>query len=152
MVLPVFPVMDFVASVQSYNLTFDAAGFQRDWGTPSGDVGKTSISPALFELRVHRAGDGLRPTGSLGIGLMDISRPSIFYTDGQGQNQTLNGVEIFALDPCYVVGGGLQWLREQSWLGGSIDAKFVVAPGRTTPAQTTFVVTTSLSVMLPRLH
>jgi hypothetical protein len=141
-------VIDVEASIESYDLGFDSGGFRSDLGTPVTEVKETSFSPLLLELHVHRAGEGLRPFALFGIGVTDISRPAISYTDQNSQLQTVEGVEVFSLDPCFALGGGIDYQRDESRLGGSIKARYIAVPGHTEPAQGAFTVTTSLSFAL----
>lgn len=128
-----------------YRLGFDAERFTHDFGAPSGGDLRASVGPILIVGRVHPNKEGFRPYADLGVGLMDISRPAVFYQGPTGP-AAFEGAEIFGLDPCYGAGGGIEWLRWRRPLGAFLEAHWIDAPARTRPAHV--VVTTRAGLIL----
>jgi hypothetical protein len=144
------PALDLVARGESYRMDLDAAAFQDNYGAPPepGDH-VASVSPVLLLLRLHPGREGFRPFMDAGFGIMDISRPPLFYFDGGGTFHTIEGAEIFGWDPCYSAGVGIEWTRYRHTLGAAAAARVVNAPGRTEPAHTIATLRAGIQITLP---
>lgn len=129
MIHPVAPVVDIVTELEDYKLRFDRRRFEEDFGaTPTHPVSDALVSPLLILARIHRDDEGLRPFGDLGIGLLSVSRPGVFYFDSTGAYRELQGAEIFGLDWCYTLGTGFEWVSLERALGGYVEARAIWAP------------------------
>ena len=78
------------------------------------------------------------------------SRPALFYYDVDGQPHTIEGSEIFALDPCYSVGVGCECTWYRRTLGGVLEARVVNTPGRTEPAHTIATLRAGIQITIPK--
>src|SRR5262249_23106541 len=102
------PALDLVVRGESYTMKLDEGRFLEDFGVlPEPGDHDALVSPLLLLLRLHPSRDGWLPFVDAGTGVMDVSRPAIFYIDGSGTHQTLEGAEIFGFDWCYSVGAGI---------------------------------------------
>ena len=148
------PTVDVVARFEFYDMPFDAASFRREHDLPASaavSAGSASVFAGMMGLRIHAPADGLRPYLEAAIGLPDISRPGIAYVDPVKGPVEIPGAEIFALDPAYSFGVGLEWYRPETW-GAYVDARLIDAPGRTEPAQAWASIRTGVSIRMPRLR
>ncbi len=144
--------LDLVLGFESAVMAFDAGAFRRDLGLPPTTVvraGSASVAAALLGLRIHSDAEGLRPYGVLAVGLPEVSRPTIDYVDPVLGLVTVPGSDLFGIDPCFALGGGLEWFRPTTW-GGYLEARFIDAPGRTEPAHAWASLRGGIAVRAPR--
>jgi hypothetical protein len=149
--VPIGPALDFVARSETYKMKLDAGHFREDFGAlPQPGDHDAWVSPLLLLLRLHPGREGYRPFVDAGLGIMDVSRPALFYYDGGGQFHTIEGAEIFALDPCYSLGVGFECTWYRRMLGGAVEARAVTAPGRTEPPHTIATLRAGLQITIPK--
>jgi len=147
----ILPALDFVARGETYQMKLDDAHFRQDFGVlPEPGDHVAWVSPLLLLLRMHPGREGCRPFVDAGVGIMDVSRPALFYYDAGGQPHTIQGSEIFALDPCYSVGVGCECTWYRRTLGGVWEARVVNTPGRTEPAHTIATLRAGIQITIPK--
>lgn len=146
------PALDLVAQGEGYKMHLDERRFQEDFAAlPEPGDHDALVGPALLLLRLHPAREGFRGFVDAGVGVMDVSRPAIFYHDASGNLQTLEGAEIFGFDWCYSVGVGIEWTWYRRAFGAMVESRFVNAPGRTEPAHTIATLRSGIQYTIPRI-
>lgn len=146
LIQPVWPMWDLVLDGEVSEHSFNTLRLRRSGATVS-PVSDASFADLALGLRFHRAEPGWRPFGHLAVALPDVSRPTVFYTDVFGAHQ-IDGSEIFGLDPGLVTGAGMEFVRARR-IGGEVEARAVLAPGRTRPSELLVVLRAGLSIPLP---
>ena len=139
-------------SSASSDMHFDEQRFEQDFtAVPEPGSHDARVGPGLLLLRLHPGREGFRPFVDAGGGIMDVSRPAIFYTDGSGTLQTFLGAEIFGFDWCYSAGAGIEWTWYRRAFGAAVETRFVNAPGRTKPPHTIATLRAGVQYTLPRI-
>jgi len=143
---PIHRAWDVSLEVEMFEHRFDAAKLRRAGATVS-PIGEATFFDLALGARLHGSEPGWRWFGSAAIALPDVSRPAVSYTDAGGAH-TLEGSEIFAFDPGFVMAVGVEHFRARG-LGGAIEARMVVAPGRTKPTEILAALRAGLAIPLP---
>jgi hypothetical protein len=148
-VSPVLPALDVDVQLDGMDMPLREGRVRRELGAlDPGSTRRATIGSVAVGISVHPDQDGLRPFLSAAVMLPDVSQPAIFYTDGSGAHHTLEGTEIFAFDPGYQLGGGVEW-RRPGRFGAALDVRLWVAPGRTREAVVLFPVRLAVSIPMP---
>jgi hypothetical protein len=145
---PVWPVLDVRVGFETLDMAFDEGRFRRERGVPTSSVSRASIGAASVGIAAHPDREGLQGFVSLAAMLPDVSEPGIFYTDLANQPQSIDGTEIFGFDPGFTVGGGVAF-RSYGAIGGELEARLWLAPGRTKPAVVLMPIRATVSIPLP---
>ena len=151
LLFPLTPYFDFLTRLEETRLGFDAGALRSDKHLSPAAVVRgdaASLSAGSIAGRIHLGTEGWRPYLELGVGLPDISVPPAFYDDPVQGKGSVGGHELFAFDPLYVVGAGVEWFRARTW-GAYLEVRLDDAPGRTEPAHTWVSPRAGLSVRLP---
>jgi len=110
-------------------------------------VSRANLGDVSFGIRAHRPQPGWRWFGAAELSLPNVSRPTVFYTDSDGAHE-IKGTEIFGFDPGLVLAAGFERCV-YSRPGGAVEARLVVAPGRTRPSEAFLVFRAAIAIPLP---
>ena len=146
MLHPVQPWCDVSVGFDTFTLDFDPSGM-RAGGATNIRSASASFSDVGLGIRFHPGQPGWRWFGVAELAFPDVSRPAVFYSDASGSHTT-EGIEIFGLDPGFVLGAGYE-RAGPSQIGGALEMRLVVAPGNTQPAQILSAVRASLAIPMP---
>jgi hypothetical protein len=146
MLHPVQPWCDVSVGFDGFTLGFDSSKLLAG-GATNIRGGPAWFSNVALGVHLHPARLGWRWYGVAELALPDVSRPSVSYSDASGSH-TREGIEIFGLDPGFVVGAGYERVQV-SKIGGALEARLVVAPGTTEPAQILSVFRATLAIPMP---
>lgn len=143
---PLAEYCDLAIDVEGFTFDFDA-GDLRARGATVAPVSQASFGDAALGVHLHVPATGRRLYGLVQLALPDVSRPAVSYTDASGSH-TQDGSEIFGFDPGWVIGAGIDQVEPRR-LGGLIETRFVIAPGRTRNAEFLLSFRAALTVPLP---
>ena len=146
MLRPIQPWCEVSVGFDAFTLGFDSSKLLAG-GATNIRAGSASFTDVGLGIRFHPGRPGWRWFGVAELALPDVSRPAVFYSDATGSH-TAEGIEIFGLDPGFVVGAGYERV-ELSRIGAALEARLVVAPGTTEPAQILSVFRATLAIPMP---
>src|SRR5262249_53516290 len=124
----VLEACDVVLDVEEFTHHFDDSDL-RARGATAISAGSASFGDVSLGVHLHKPDTGRRAYLLAEGALPDVSRPVVSYSDASGAHAQ-PGTEIFGFDPGLVVGLGFEQSQPRR-IGGLVEARFLVAPGRT---------------------
>ena len=146
LVHPCSPWGDVVMELEAFNLRLDDSNL-RARGATAIEAGGASFSDGALGIRLHGPASGWQPCAIVEVALPAVSRPDVTWQDAAGGHRVA-GTDIFGIDPGCAIAAGLQRF-DPGRLSGVIEARLVIAPGRTEPTEICAVLEARLSIPLP---
>lgn len=141
----VAPWGDVVLDFEHYVSRYDRSALEKRGAGGIIVDGNANIRDFGSGVRFHAPRLGRRFYGALGMSFPWVSRPAVRYTDASGAHEVAGNDAGFTFGP--VLAAGFEHATAETF-GGSIEGRWMIAPGGATPTEHVFIVRAGLSLVL----